>query len=309
MSYDTARKFDLALPLLEEALRLCTARFGPDHPQTLVAMNNLAAAYKSAEKFDLALPLQEELGRLSKATWGQDHPKTLYTLHNLAQIYAETGRRGEAFALWDQVVPKLRQVPGASHPNTLNIMAYWATALEDDRQFAKAEGIRKEILELERRRYKPGDVRLSWSLAAFGSILLKTGKSAEAEPILRELLGIGETKQPDAWTTFNTKCMLGEALLGQKKHADAEPLLLAGYDGLRQREAEIPVQFRAQRVTEALERLVALYDAWGKPDQASEWRKKLEARSGQLRESHQRVPAPSQHPRPVSPRPSAGSAG
>ena len=27
--------------------------------------------------------------------------------------------------------------------------------------------------------------------------------------------------------------------------------------------------------TEALERLVQLYDAWGKPDQAAEWRAKL----------------------------------
>ena len=32
-----------------------------------------------------------------------------------------------------------------------------------------------------------------------------------------------------------------------------------------------------QRLTEALERLVQLYDAWEKPDQAAEWRKRLEA--------------------------------
>jgi hypothetical protein len=30
------------------------------------------------------------------------------------------------------------------------------------------------------------------------------------------------------------------------------------------------------RLTEALERLVQLYDAWGKPEQARQWRKKLE---------------------------------
>jgi len=30
-------------------------------------------------------------------------------------------------------------------------------------------------------------------------------------------------------------------------------------------------------VTLALERLVQLYDAWGKPDQAAKWRQELEA--------------------------------
>ena len=33
-----------------------------------------------------------------------------------------------------------------------------------------------------------------------------------------------------------------------------------------------------QRLSEALERLVQLYDAWGKPEQATEWLEKLEDR-------------------------------
>jgi hypothetical protein len=36
---------------------------------------------------------------------------------------------------------------------------------------------------------------------------------------------------PDAWQTHNTKSMLGGARLGQKKYADTEPLLVAGYEG------------------------------------------------------------------------------
>jgi eukaryotic-like serine/threonine-protein kinase len=74
---------------------------------------------------------------------------------------------------------------------------------------------------------------------------------------LRECLAIREKTQPDVWSTFNTKSMLGEALLGQKKYADAEPLLLAGYEGIKKREAKIPAQGKI-RLTEALERLVQL---------------------------------------------------
>ena len=49
---------------------------------------------------------------------------------------------------------------------------------------------------------------------------------------------------------------------------------------MKQREAKTPgvdtpgSPFKV-RLTEALERLVQLYDAWGKKDKADEWRKKL----------------------------------
>jgi hypothetical protein len=62
-------------------------------------------------------------------------------------------------------------------------------------------------------------------------------------------------------------------LLGQKNYAAAEPLLVQGYAGLKQRQDQIPSQNKA-RLTEALERLVHLYDGWGKKDQADEWRKR-----------------------------------
>ena len=43
---------------------------------------------------------------------------------------------------------------------------------------------------------------------------------------------------------------------------------------MKEREAKIPPKEKP-RLTEALERLVQLYDAWVKPEQAAEWRAKL----------------------------------
>ena len=76
--------------------------------------------------------------------------------------------------------------------------------------------------------------------------------------------------QPDDWTTFNTKSALGEALLGQKKYAEAEPLLLAGYKGMKAREKTTPA-LRGLRIPEALDRLIELYTATNKPDEAKKW--------------------------------------
>jgi hypothetical protein len=89
--------------------------------------------------------------------------------------------------------------------------------------------------------------------------------------ILREGQAIREVKAPDAWTTFSTRSMLGGALLGQKKYADAEPLLVQGYEGLKAREKELPPAAR-DRLPDALDRLVALYTATDKPAEVTKYR-------------------------------------
>jgi hypothetical protein len=100
--------------------------------------------------------------------------------------------------------------------------------------------------------------------------LLQQHKWAEAEPPLRECLALRQKLQPGAWTTFNTQALLGGALLGQNKYDAAEPLLLAGYRGMKQREKGIPLQ-GATRIPEALDRLIALYTATNRPDEAKKW--------------------------------------
>jgi hypothetical protein len=104
--------------------------------------------------------------------------------------------------------------------------------------------------------------------------LIQQSQWAEAETILRECLAIRAKTQPDDWSTFSTRSVLGGCLLGQKKYAEAEPLILAGYEGLKAREAQIPAPSKP-RLAEAAERVVRLYEAWGKPEQAAAWKARL----------------------------------
>ena len=103
---------------------------------------------------------------------------------------------------------------------------------------------------------------------------LQQKKPADAETVLRECLDVREKKQLNVCNTFNTKSMLGGALLGQKKYQGAEPLLKAGYQGMKARAQTIPPQGR-MRLTEAAERLVQLYEATGNAAEAERWRKEL----------------------------------
>jgi eukaryotic-like serine/threonine-protein kinase len=100
--------------------------------------------------------------------------------------------------------------------------------------------------------------------------LLTWKQFAVAEPLLREALAIREKKEPSDWRTFGTQSVLGGALLGQKKYAEAEPLLVKGYEGMKARQAKIPKE-AGSRIPEALDRLVELYTAKNKPAEAAKY--------------------------------------
>jgi tetratricopeptide (TPR) repeat protein len=103
---------------------------------------------------------------------------------------------------------------------------------------------------------------------------LDEGKFAEAEVFARECLTLCERQIPETWTAFNARSLLGRSLLGQKKYDAAEPLLIAGYDGMKQREDEIPDGNEAF-MKETLQQLVRLYEATDRAEKAVEWNRKL----------------------------------
>jgi hypothetical protein len=100
-------------------------------------------------------------------------------------------------------------------------------------------------------------------------------KPPAAESLLREFVAMRQKKNPDDWRTFETLSMLGDSLLRQKKYAEAEPIPIKAYEGLKSREAKIPAPYK-KRLTDAGSRIVALYEASGKKDLAAQWRRRQE---------------------------------
>jgi hypothetical protein len=99
-------------------------------------------------------------------------------------------------------------------------------------------------------------------------------KFAECEPLAREAFEFGRNRQPNDWQRFQAESLLGASMAGQKKYAEAEPLLLEGYQGMLSRKDRIDVPDR-YHLDRACEWVVQLYQAWGKPEMAAEWRHKL----------------------------------
>jgi tetratricopeptide (TPR) repeat protein len=204
---------------------------------------------------------------------GPDHPWTLITQANLGVNYRDAGRPEEGARLMEEALRRVRGRPDAQAA-TAWIPPELAAAYQVLGRWDRAEPLLRDLLTQRRKAVSPDSPALAGSLAQLGFVLLQEQKWSEADTVLRECLKIREAKLPDDWLRFNTMSQLGGSLLGQGRYAEAEPLIVQGDEGLKAREATIPPPARL-RLHDAAERVIALYEAWGKPEQAARWRARL----------------------------------
>jgi serine/threonine protein kinase len=178
----------------------------------------------------------------------------------------------------------IRQLEGASkqfeawlghdHPFSLESRNNLAEAYHAAGRTAEAEPLLGDSLERARKSFGHSDPRTAGAMAQLAWNLIQRGQWSAAEPVLRDCLAIREKIQPDEWSTFNTRSQLGGSLAGQKKYADAEPLILAGDEGLKARAAKVSAA-SITRLPEAADRVIGLYESWGKAEEAARWRARL----------------------------------
>lgn len=270
----TAR-LDEAIALYEEAFRRSKIARGADHPDTLTDMNNLAWAYRDAGRFAQALPLVEESLARRKAAIGPAHPYTLFSMNDLALARKDAGRLDLAIPLFEETLKLRRAIHHDDHPYTLFTMNDLGQAYLAAGRTAKAKTLLEEAYKLSLARLGPDHpetLNCSHNLARVYLVV----DPAKAEPILKQTLEARRKRSPNSWLVFDAMSLLGGSLLGQKKYTEAEPLVVGGYEGLRERSAKITAPYR-DRLVEAAQRPAALYDAWGRKDQADQWRRRIAA--------------------------------
>ena len=186
---------------------------------------------------------------------------------NLGVAYKDAGRLAEALPLLEEANRAVPKYPTLRWFRWQLLDAYIAAGRNDE-----AAAVATVALSEDRAAAFPSDnPQLAGMLAQTGLSLMKTKHWADAEAVLYKALTIRQAKEPDDWRTFNTKALLGWALLGQKKYAKAEPLLRAGYEGMKQRAEKIPPEGK-DRCGEAIDRLIELAEATNKPDDAKAWK-------------------------------------
>jgi transcriptional regulator with XRE-family HTH domain/tetratricopeptide (TPR) repeat protein len=110
--------FPDARRLFERALALDENRLGPEHPQTLTSVNNLAYCLYALGDAAGALPLYRRALKSRERVLGPEHPQTLTSVNNLAGCLYALGDATGALPLYRRAAEGLEQLLGPEHPNT-----------------------------------------------------------------------------------------------------------------------------------------------------------------------------------------------
>jgi len=266
-------KYAEAEALWRQTLEIRRRVLGPQHPDTLQSMNNLAALYGDEGKYAEAEVLFSQNLEIKRSVLGPQHPDTLYSGFNLAVAYQLQGKYAQAEALFKQTLETQRRTLGPEHPWTIETLAGIASMYQRRGKYDAAEKFAAQTLAAKRRRSGSENPDTMDAAADLALAYQSQGKFAESEPLAREAVDFDRKKRPDDWQRFHAESLLGASLAGQKKYAEAEPLLLEGYQAMAARKNRMGVP-DLYHLDHAREWLVQLYEAWGKPGKAAEWKKK-----------------------------------
>jgi eukaryotic-like serine/threonine-protein kinase len=265
-------KWGEAEALHREALAIRKKLLGSEHPDVARSLNDLAQVLSAEGKQTEAEALFREALAMKKRLLGSDHADVANSLEGLAAVRYEQGDLAEAEKLFRDALAIRRKLPGAEHLDEAQTVNNLAIVLRDLGKLSDAEALHREALAMGKRLLGSQDPGVASTLADLARTLLLEEKFVEAESLAGECLAIYEKRLPEDWQTFDAQSLLGGTLLRQKKCAEAEPLLLSGYNGMKEREDRIPAPAKKRRLREALQHLVQLYDATGKPAEAAKWK-------------------------------------
>jgi tetratricopeptide (TPR) repeat protein len=245
--------------------------FGPDHPETSEAVVLLAESYQAAGQWEMAIQLLEPLLEKQRTNRGPKDRYTVDKMHTLAMCYMEVNRLEESMALHEQALE------GRKSQNRPARVAWtlrtFAQACQRAGKLDRADQLLREALEIDRNHEdsQSGRNARGNTLGWLALNLLLQQRYDEAERVAREAVAVHQNEEDRRYYWVS---VLGAVLLGRQKYQEAEPLLLEGYERLKQRKAVLRATDR-RLLTEAGEWVVRFYEVTGQPDKAREWREKV----------------------------------
>ena len=264
-------KLEPAEDAAREAVAIRRKVLGNEHPALANALDQLALTLEWRKPDEFEQHTREALA-IAQRAYGDGHRETARLENNVAWSLYRRGAYRESASLYRAAVADFRKSVGAEHSLTLGSLNGLGNALNGAGDFRGAEAAARQAVELHRK--KPTDQQMATALLALGNAMTGQGRFRDAAVHLREANDIYEKRASQLripWYTPLAQSSLGAALAGTGERAEAERLLLAGYEGLRALPSTPPLLIRV-----AADRLVAFYVAAGRREDAAALRKRLE---------------------------------
>jgi serine/threonine protein kinase/Tfp pilus assembly protein PilF len=275
--YDQMGEFARAEQLLTALTTIQQRVLGDGHPELLVSMGNLGILYTNEGKYAQAESVLSKVLRLRRLKFGDSNPRTLDAANSLGALHIFDGKYAEAEALLTRTLAIRRRVLGEEHPRTLATMRRLADLCLRLDRYDRAEALLTQVLTVRRRTLGESHTDTASVMTSLGEVALRQQKYTRAEPLLRTAWQAYQAANDQTWRGYDTESMLGASLVGQKRYAESERLILDGYQDLLRRQSTIPAPYQPA-IERAEEWVVRLYRDWGKSQSAAEWRDKIQTR-------------------------------
>lgn len=166
---------------------------GPDHPDTLATLEELAYTVCGEGKGHCTEGIQLTRDVLEKQTrlWGPDAFYTLVTMNNLAIMLAGDGRLDEAIKLQQESLERHLRALGPNNIGTINCWLNLGEFQRDAGQNDEAMSTFQQLLEREQRVFGPDQGETTATQYDLASILLRKGQKENALALLREAVDHG----------------------------------------------------------------------------------------------------------------------
>src|SRR5216684_1023813 len=186
--YEKLGLYPRAQALQQQSMEIRQRVLGPEHPDTLTSMNDLATDLDDSGHYAEAEKLEREALDISRRVLGPEHPDTLMLMSNLGNTLWQEDPYPEE--LFRETLDIKRRVLGPEHPDTLLAMSNLAYVLGDKGRYAEAEKLEREELDISRRVLGPEHKGTLTSMDNLAVVLSREGRNAEAEKLEREALDI-----------------------------------------------------------------------------------------------------------------------
>ena len=143
------RRGDLesARQLFAEALELTKARFGVNHPEYAMILENSGQVDFVEKRHDAVLEVLDRVRETRERNLGEEHVDAIRTRLNIAAVASVAGRPELALATYDELLPTLKRARGEVHPDVATTLRNRGQALRTLRRYTEAE---ESFLEAER---------------------------------------------------------------------------------------------------------------------------------------------------------------
>ena len=223
--YHSQGRYTEAEQLYGRALAGSEKQLGPDHPETLRTVHNLAIVYQAQGRYTEAEQLYGRALAGNEKLLGPDHPETLRTVHNLAIVYRLQGRYTEAEQLYGRALAESEKQLGPDHPETLRTVHNLAIVYQAQGRYTEAEQLYGRALAGNEKQLGPDHPDTLRTVEGLAIVYRLQGRYTEAEQLYgRALAGNEKQLGPDHPETLRTVHNLAIVYQAQGRYTEAEQL-------------------------------------------------------------------------------------